>query len=360
MVTHSNAGDRSPSLRRDTALTPHEINRRARAAAADIVREGEADNTRRSYASALRYWCAWAEARYGQALPFPVPVATVVQFIVDHTARNHEDQLVHELPEAIDQKLVRSRVKAALGPLKLSTVTHRIAALSKLHQLRELKPNPCEDPSVRHLLSQARRAAAKRGERPRQQNAATKAPLTAMIATCDDSLQGIRDRAILYFAWSSGGRRRSEVAQATIEQLTPTDEGYLFDLYRSKSNQDGRASIPKPIRGQAAQALATWLNASSIEDGPIFRRLWRERVGPALSPAAIGDVVKRRARQAGLDGRWAGHSLRAGFITEAGKQGLALGDVMAMTEQRRVDTVLGYYRAGELASASISDLLESS
>jgi len=35
-----------------------------------------------------------------------------------------------------------------------------------------------------------------------------------MIATCDDSLQGIRDKAILLFGWSSGGRRRSEVASA--------------------------------------------------------------------------------------------------------------------------------------------------
>jgi hypothetical protein len=33
-----------------------------------------------------------------------------------------------------------------------------------------------------------------------------------MVATCTDGLLGLRDRALLLFAFSSGGRRRSEVA----------------------------------------------------------------------------------------------------------------------------------------------------
>jgi hypothetical protein len=34
---------------------------------------------------------AWYAARYGHALALPVPVPVVVQFIVDHAARRHED-----------------------------------------------------------------------------------------------------------------------------------------------------------------------------------------------------------------------------------------------------------------------------
>jgi integrase len=67
---------------------------------------------------------------------------------------------------------------------------------------------------VRELLAQTRRAYAKRGARPRKQRALTKDPLQAVLATCDDTLRGKRDRALLLFAWATGGRRRSEVASA--------------------------------------------------------------------------------------------------------------------------------------------------
>ena len=53
-------------------------------------------------------------------------------------------------------------VKQKPGPFKLSTVVHRVAVLSTAHKLKRLA-NPCELPSVRTLLSRARRAAVKRG-----------------------------------------------------------------------------------------------------------------------------------------------------------------------------------------------------
>src|SRR6266702_5772787 len=49
--------------------------------------------------------------------------------------------------------------------------------------------------------------------------ALTKAPLEAMLATCTDGLIGLRDRALLLFAFASGGRRRSEVSAAVVEHL---------------------------------------------------------------------------------------------------------------------------------------------
>jgi hypothetical protein len=66
--------------------------------------------------------------------------------------------------------------------------------------------------------------------------------------------------------------------------------------------------------------------------------------------------VQRRARLAGLAGDWAAHSLRSGFVTEAGRQGVALGEVMAMTEHRSVGTVMGYFQAGTLLSSRASAL----
>lgn len=343
-------------------LTPTTLGDQARIAAEEILIAGQAANTLRSYRSAMRYWCAWYQSRYASVLSLPVTPAVVVQFIVDHLARGSVDAPVCELPKDIDQLLVESGFKGHLGPLKMNTVIHRIAVISKLHQLRRMT-NPCDDPQVGHLMSRARRASAKRGETITKKTAATREPLEAMLATCDDSLEGKRDRALLLFAWASGGRRRSEVAGARIEQLTKVDDrGYLLRLGVTKTNQDGdnrRGALPdKPIQGVAAEALREWLGTANITEGAIFRRLWKTTVGPALSPAAVGEVVRKRARLAGLAGDWAGHSLRSGFVTEAGRRNVPIGDVMAMTEHRKVDTVLGYYRSGELSHQPVSNLLD--
>ena len=343
-------------------LSASELGDQARRAAEEILVAGQAENTLRSYRSAMRYWCAWYQARYASVLTLPMPAAVVVQFIVDHLARGSVDKPVCELPKDIDQLLVEAGFKGHLGPMKMNTVIHRIAVLSKLHQLRRMK-NPCEDPEVRHLMSRARRASAKRGETITKKTAATREPLEAMLATCEDTLEGKRDRALLLFAWASGGRRRSEVASARVDQLKKVDDrGYLLRLGPTKTNQEGTdrkgATPDKPIRGIAADALRVWLREAEVTEGPIFRRLWKATVGPALSPAAVAGIVRKRATLAGLEGDWAGHSLRAGFVTEAGKRNIPIGDVMAMTEHRKVDTVLGYYRSGELGSNVVSNLLE--
>ena len=67
--------------------------------------------------------------------------------------------------------------------------------------------------------------------------------------------------------------------------------------------------------------------------------------------------MERRARLAGLEGDWAAHSLRSGFVTEAGRQGVPLGEVMATTEHRGVSTVMGYFQTGSLLTSRASTLI---
>ena len=223
------------------------------------------------------------------------------------------------------------------------------ASLSSLHTLKKLI-NPCEQPAVRHLVSRARRASVKRGERPSKKTAITRHELEAMLATCDDSLEGKRDRALLYFGFASGGRRRSEIAAADMQDLQRIDETtYIYLLLHSKTDQAGptAGSTPeKPILDAAAKALSDWLQSAKITEGTLFRRLWSNRVGPGLSPAAVAEIVQRRSQLAGLTGDFAGHSLRSGFVTEAGRQGVSLPEVMAMTGHRSVNMVLEYFQTG--------------
>src|SRR3546814_19267259 len=87
-----------------------------------------------------------------------------------------------------------------------------------------------------------------------------------MLATCDDSLEGLRDRALLSFAFASGGRRRSEVAAANMRDLRRiSDKGYIYRLEHSKTQQAGvtASSTPdKPVLDRAALALEEWLDRS--------------------------------------------------------------------------------------------------
>jgi len=346
---------RLPALHSAPALKPTELSALTESAVQELLAEGESANTLASYRSALRYWAAWFGLRYGMQVTLPLPAPAVLQFIVDHAQRTCERGLRHQLPAAIDRLLVARGFKGKPGPLALSTIVHRIAVLSKAHQLQALK-NPCQDPKVRELLAKTRRAYAKRGERPRKKEALTRDPLQALLATCDDSLRGRRDRALLLFAWSSGGRRRSEVAAADLRFLHAAGEdAFDYELVHSKTNQAGAelAQNHKPLVGAAAQALRAWLEAAGITEGRIFRRILRgDHVGEPLSAAAVRDIVKARCALAGVKGEFSAHSLRSGFVTEAARRAIPIAETMAMTGHTSVQSVIGYTRVVASHSAA--------
>ncbi|WP_447915716.1 site-specific integrase [Delftia acidovorans] len=333
----------------------------AQQAVRELLREGESTNTRNSYQSAMRYWAAWHALRFEQQMQLPLNVPCVLQFIIDHAQRQTGAGLASEMPAHMDRALVEAGYKAREGPLSHNTLVHRMAVLSKAHQVHGLA-NPCQDGAVRELMSRTRKAYARRGEQPAKKDALTRDLLEQLLQTCDDSLRGRRDRALLLFAWSSGGRRRSEVAGADMRHLRAVGpQEFIYTLAHSKTNQSGR-DVPenhKPVTGRAAQALADWLRAAAIQEGPIFRRIRKGgHVGEPLSPAAVRDIVKQRCALAGVEGDFSAHSLRSGFVTEAGRQNVPLPDTMALTGHSSVNTVLGYFRADSALSNRAARLLD--
>lgn len=342
-------------------LDPAQLGVEAERAAAELLAQGSSQNTNRSYRAALRYWAAWFFARYRRSIVLPVPRAVVIQFIVDHAARESDGgQLVTELPSSLDAVLVEAGFKGHLGAPALATLEHRVSVLSKHHQARELQ-NPCREAPVSELLARTRRAYAARGARARPKAALVREPLELILATCDDSLRGKRDRALLLFAWASGGRRRSEVASARAEYLKRTGDSFVYTMGISKTNQEGvdRPENDKPIQGPAAVALADWLKESGVIDGPIFRRIRKgERVAEGLSPSSVRDIVKKRCAMAGLEADFSAHSLRSGFVTEASVQGASIGDIMSMTGHASASTVLRYHRRAVMASNPAARLLD--
>jgi integrase len=373
----------SPS---DSLPSAGELNTAAESAISAFYKESHSKNTTRTYKTALQYWGAWHALRFGAPIQGPVAPEVVLQFIVDHLEHNPalappattpftrtSDTTQHLLPPAIDALLVERKYKAKMGPWTFATVKTRLAALSKAHDRYiadnphlALGPeaNPLRDPRVRELIKAVRRVYARRGKPSKRPNAATKNVMEILLSTCEDDLAGIRDRALLLVGWSSGGRRRSEITAMTFENLRSEGPGFLYDLRHSKTNQSG-GNDPnnlKPIVGSAALALRAWLNvllANKITQGKIFRRILHDEIREPLADGAVRNIIKRRALLSGQPlGNLSAHSLRSGFVTEAGKQNISLGETMALTGHKSVQTAMGYYHAGEVVKTRAAQLMD--
>jgi integrase len=331
----------------DVSLTQAHLPESCTRALRELAAEGASRNTDRGYAGARRYLAAWYAAVYGRAYGLPVPRDAVLAFIAQHAQRRAGHCLVQAMPTRVEAALVRAGVKARSGPLALSTIEHRLAVLSADHRDAGL-PNPCHDPLVRRVLRDLRRAYAQRGALPRRKDPICGSQLQALLATCEDSLRGQRDRALLWFAWSTGGLRRSDVAGARLEHLVTTPSGgYTYHLTCGKNNRQGedRLESHKHLVGEAAAALGAWLHGAGISSGPIFRRVMgHSQVGPSLSADAVNDIVHKRCRLAGLEGDLSAHSLRSGFVSTASIAGVSLPETMALTGHRSTHTLLTYTR----------------
>jgi integrase len=337
------------------------LSQAAQDAVSEFLKAGTAPNTVRSYQGALTYWSAWLQVRYGLALgDGPIPPAVAIQFIVDHLKRPQDDGTwAHNLPQAADHALVDAKIKSALGPHSFNTVSLRMAVLGKWHGIKGWD-SPTDNKEVKALMRDAQKAQARGGITIRKKTALVAEPFKAILDTCSaDGLRGIRDRALLLLAWSGGGRRRSEVVALQISDVRKLDaDTWLYSLGVTKTDTAG-VRREKPLAGPAAHALTAWLSAAPIESGPLFRGMLRGgKVGTApLTGHEVSRIVQKRAKLAGLEGDWGAHSLRSGFVTEAGRQGVPLGDVMSMTEHTSVSTVMGYFQSGNMLNSNATTLL---
>jgi hypothetical protein len=106
-----------------------------------------------------------------------------------------------------------------------------------------------------------------------------------------------------------------------------------------------RGSIACPVA-----ALQAWRDAAGITTGPLFRSIRKGgKVGARLTDQSVANIVKTHAERVGLDPTlFAGHSLRAGFLTSAAKRGASIVKMMDVSRHRSVDTLRGYVRDAEI------------
>ena len=250
-----------------------------------------------------------------------------------------------------DPGTVALYLTAHAGKLKAATLRRRLSSIAVAHKTAGFA-SPTDDERVRATWSGIRRAhgTAQHGKEP-----VLTADLRLMVAALPDSLLGCRDACLLLLGFASA-LRRSELVALNVEDLSETDEGLIVTVRRSKTDQEGEGrDIGVPFGSNPAtcpvRATRVWLEASSIEDGAVFRSVDRHgRLGTtALSDKGVALVVKRTAEGAGLDpARFAGHSLRSGMATSAARGGATEAQIMATTGHKSLTVLRRYIRRGSL------------
>ena len=128
-----------------------------------------------------------------------------------------------------------------------------------------------------------------------RKTAATADIVAAMLVACDDTLAGIRDRALVSFGYAAA-LSRSRLVALTLADLPQVED-------------DPRLHPAKHMRA--------WLAAAEITEGRIFRSVISGYVGEGMTSFAVSKRVKLLAKRAGHDpATFSASSLRAGFLLD--------------------------------------------
>jgi hypothetical protein len=299
--------------------------------AASYAEDSLAKNTKITYAGAWRKYSAWCADRGFNPYGPRGQIAIYLAWLADEGA-------------------------------KVSTVSIGLCAIAKAFESKGL-PSPREDRAVRLVYQGIRRRI---GIAPEQVEAILPHHLRSMVDALPEPegkhrLRSLRNRAMLTIGWASG-MRRSEIVGLQVADVKEVPEGLAITIRRSKTDQEGKGrlvAVPYgaylltcPVRG-----LKAWLEASGVTEGPLFRTVTPDGKGVrpwSLTDRQLANVVKQAARRAGVEGRFAGHSLRAGLVTSAVRAGKQIKSIQAVTGHKTLEVLYKYVREQEMFKDSPS------
>ena len=192
--------------------------------------------------------------------------------------------------------------------------------------------------------------------------------LRQLVATCDRTARGRRDRALLLIGFAAA-LRRSELVALHVEDVARVGGGLRLRIARGKTDQAGQGAEIGLPRGKHAEtcpvlAFEAWQEVAKRRAGPLFRRISTGGgiADAALHPDAVRRILAYRIRQAGLTvegfDRMSAHALRVGFITEAYGKGVRDEDIMRHTRHRDLRTMRGYVQRAGLVSESPAGMID--
>ena len=314
-------------------LVPTPAGLAALEAARALARQAAAPATLRAYRADWAHYAAWCAAN-GFA-PVPAAPATVGAYLTS-LAESHAP----------------------------TTIRRRLAAIGKAHRFNDLPWNPAHR-DIREPLQ----ALLRLHGRPVEKVAALSlAMLRQLVATCDRTARGRRDRALLLIGFAAA-LRRSELVSINVEDVAIVGGGLRLRILRGKTDQAGQGAEIGLPRGKHAEtcpvlAFEAWQEVARRRAGPLFRRISTGGgiADTALHPDAVRRILAYRIRQAGLSvegfDRMSAHALRVGFITEAYGKGVRDEDIMRHTRHRDLRTMRGYVQRAGLVSESPAGMID--
>jgi site-specific recombinase XerD len=288
--------------------------------ATKYLTQSKAKNTRRAYRSDWADFADWCH-QYGRQL-IPASPETVAYYLADRSQS-----------------------------LKTSTLQRRLATISEAHRAAGFE-SPNKHPQVRLVWAGIRR---EKGTAQAHMKPVLTKHIRAMVGHLPDSLLGVRDRALLLLGFA-GAMRRSELVGLDVTDLAVADEGLVINIRRGKTDQVGtgrKIGIPRGEHPETCpvSAVQTWLEQSGVVEGAVFRAVNKHgHVSDSrLSDRAVADIVKRTLKAAGKSPRrFAGHSLRAGLITQAAMAGVSERAIQDQSGHKSLLIMRRYIRDGSL------------
>lgn len=292
--------------------------------------------TKNAYVRDWLVFVSWCRGKGVKALP--ASSTTLCAFLTDRATR--------DWPRGA---YANGRLRKS-GPDAHATLERRLATISVRH-IQEGFVSPWKDPEVRRLLRGMRKT------RSSRQDQATPllAKELALVLTEQTGRWAIRNRALLHVGWAACLRER-EIVGLDVEHVTKDVVGnVLLYLPTSKTDREGKGTTVLMERGAPGRCPVADLDAqlgAIVGPGPVFRK----SNGARLSRHAVDAIVQRSARAAGLprpDG-YSGHSLRAGFATQAALSGIPEWRIQKQGRWASVEMVRRYTRPAELTREPVT------
>jgi integrase len=280
----------------------------------------KAPSTRRMYAKDWKRFETWCTAQSLRALP--------------------------AMPEALALYLTHLAEQGR----RVATMTRALVAISQRH-VASGHPSPRTHGVVREVMKGIRRSL---GVAQTSKSPLLPEDLVRMLSTLPNTLLGQRDRALLLLGFFAA-LRRSELVGLNVSDLDFVREGLVVHLRRCKTDQEGQGrKIAVPYQSQASlcpvRATKAWLKVSGILDGAVFRGTrGRYLTQKRLDGGDVARRVKAGALRVNLDAsRFAGHSLRAGFVTAAAMNGAPERSIAVTTNHKNLEMLRRYIRNADL------------
>jgi len=255
-----------------------------------------------------------------------------------------EDLNEESLP-ALPSSIANFIIKLSNDKRSSAGIRRAICGISTIHKLNRMD-DPTKDPDV---SIEMRRMHRKLGRSAKQAGSINLDILDQMLLATDDSIRGLRDKALLLVAYDTLCRR-SELVSLQVKDVKITIKNDIQNtsilLRKSKTDQD---SMGKWLRlsQRAHLALTEWMKQLPDGQESIYCGLNRAGdISQYLGGGQVNRIYKRIARKAGLDESVikgiSGHSMRVGAAQDLLSSGASMPTMMQKGRWSKSDTVMRY------------------